>query len=97
MKTNFFQSNLKFLKRNKNSFFLKDFLLTWDWSDKDIRALLALAENLKELHSTGKSIRIFDSGLAIAIFRDKSTRTRFSFASAANALGLGLADLDEEK
>ncbi|HTY88735.1 MAG TPA: knotted carbamoyltransferase YgeW, partial [Candidatus Acidoferrum sp.] len=35
--------------------------------------------------------------LAISIFRDNSTRTRFSFASAANALGLGLADLDEEK
>ncbi len=30
-------------------------------------------------------------------FRDNSTRTRFSFASAANALGLEVADLDEEK
>jgi knotted carbamoyltransferase YgeW len=35
--------------------------------------------------------------LAIALFRDNSTRTRFSFASAANALGLGLSELDEEK
>ena len=35
-----------------------------------------------------------DLGLAISIFRDNSTRTRFSFASAVNALGLGLADLD---
>jgi ornithine carbamoyltransferase len=35
--------------------------------------------------------------LAISIFRDNSTRTRFSFASAANALGLGLSDLDEQK
>jgi knotted carbamoyltransferase YgeW len=31
------------------------------------------------------------------MFRDKSTRTRFSFASAVNALGLGLSELDEEK
>ena len=41
--------------------------------------------------------RIFDTGLAISIFRDNSTRTRFSFASAVNALGLGLSELDEEK
>ena len=40
---------------------------------------------------------MFDTGLAVSIFRDKSTRTRFSFASAVNALGLGLSELDEEK
>ena len=39
----------------------------------------------------------FDTGLAISIFRDNSTRTRFSFASAVNALGLGLSELDEVK
>ena len=33
--------------------------------------------------------------LAVSIFRDKSTRTRFSFAQAANLLGLGVQDLDE--
>jgi knotted carbamoyltransferase YgeW len=43
------------------------------------------------------SPRIFDSGLALAIFRDKSTRTRFSFLSAANLLGLTAQDLDETK
>ncbi len=50
-----------------------------------------------ELHGRELSTRVFDTGLAISIFRDNSTRTRFSFASAANALGLGLAELDEEK
>ena len=50
-----------------------------------------------ELHRRELSARVFDTGLAISIFRDNSTRTRFSFASAANALGLGLAELDEEK
>jgi ornithine carbamoyltransferase len=40
---------------------------------------------------------VFDAGLAISIFRDNSTRTRFSFAAAANALGLTPADLDEGK
>lgn len=74
-----------------------DFLLTWERSDDEIRALLLVAEILSELHRAGKPLRVFDSGLAISIFRDNSTRTRFSFASAVNALGLGLADLDEEK
>jgi knotted carbamoyltransferase YgeW len=75
----------------------KDFLLTWEKAEDEIRALLLVAEILSELHRAGKPLRVFDSGLAISIFRDNSTRTRFSFASAVNALGLGLADLDEEK
>ena len=75
----------------------KDFLLTWDHTDDEIRAVLTVAECLKELHREGKSCRLFDTGLAISIFRDNSTRTRFSFASAANMLGLGLSELDEVK
>jgi knotted carbamoyltransferase YgeW len=75
----------------------KDFLLTWEKSEDELRAVVALAELFSEMHQAGKSFRTFDTGLAISIFRDNSTRTRFSFASAANALGLGLADLDEEK
>jgi len=77
--------------------FGEDFLLTWDKSDEDIRTLALLAEILSEMHRHGKSFRLYDTGLAISVFRDKSTRTRFSFASAVNALGLALADLDEEK
>lgn len=75
----------------------KDFLLTWEHPDDEIRAVLAVAEAFKRLHREGRSYRTFDTGLAISIFRDHSTRTRFSFASAASALGLSLADLDEEK
>ena len=75
----------------------KDFLLTWEKSEQELRAVVALAELFSGMHKAGKSFRTFDTGLAISIFRDNSTRTRFSFASAANSLGLGLADLDEEK
>jgi knotted carbamoyltransferase YgeW len=75
----------------------KDFLLTWERDDAGIRALALTAEILSELHRAGRPLRVFNSGLAISIFRDNSTRTRFSFASAVNALGLGLSDLDEEK
>ncbi len=75
----------------------QDLLLTWDKSDAEIQALTHLAERLCKLHKARKPFRVFDSGLAISVFRDKSTRTRFSFASAINALGLGLVELDEEK
>lgn len=75
----------------------KDFLLTWDHSDDEIKGILLVAELFKKLHRDGVSIRSFDTGLAISIFRDNSTRTRFSFASAVNALGLGLSELDEVK
>lgn len=81
----------------KTDLFHKDFLLTWEHSADEIKAILALAEALKLLHRDGISYRAFDSGLAISIFRDNSTRTRFSFASAASALGFTLSDLDEEK
>ncbi len=43
------------------------------------------------------STKVFESGLGISIFRDNSTRTRFSFASACNLLGLEVQDLDEKK
>jgi knotted carbamoyltransferase YgeW len=75
----------------------KDFLLTWEKTDAEIRALLLVAECLSEMHQARKPFRVFETGLAVSIFRDKSTRTRFSFASAVNALGLGLSELDEEK
>ncbi|MDY6915912.1 MAG: knotted carbamoyltransferase YgeW, partial [Candidatus Cloacimonadota bacterium] len=75
----------------------KDFLLTWEKTQADIEAVLNTAIILKEMHKQNISSRIFQSGLAISIFKDNSTRTRFSFASAANNLGLAVQDLDETK
>jgi knotted carbamoyltransferase YgeW len=89
--------NLKTFKSLDTDMFQKDFLLTWEHPEHEIKAILALADAFKGLHKEGKSFKSFDTGLAISIFRDNSTRTRFSFASAANALGLGLSDLDEQK
>jgi knotted carbamoyltransferase YgeW len=74
-----------------------DFLLTWDKSDAEIRATLSVADILRGLRRNNVSPRIFDSGLAISIFRDQSTRTRFSFASACNLLGLAVQELEEGK
>ena len=74
-----------------------DFLLTWEKSQDEIMATFQVAEILRGLREGNISPRIFDSGLAISLFRDQSTRTRFSFASAANLLGLAVQDLDEKK
>lgn len=74
-----------------------NFLLTKDKSFKHIQATILLAEWLKLIHQNHKSFKVFDNGLAISIFRDNSTRTRFSYSSAAHALGLGVQDLDEVK
>jgi knotted carbamoyltransferase YgeW len=81
----------------QNGLYGNDFLLTWERNESDLRLVLDVAEALKEIRSENISTRVFDSGLAVSVFRDKSTRTRFSFASAANLLGLAVQDLDEEK
>ena len=74
-----------------------DFFLTWDKTDDEIMAAFTVADALRNLRERNISTRIFDSGLGISIFRDNSTRTRFSFASACNLLGLAVQDLDEKK
>lgn len=85
------------LQEVKSSLFEKDFLLTWKKSESDLKIIIEVAEILKEMRAKGISPRVFDSGLAISNFRDNSTRTRFSFASASNMLGLAVQDLDEAK
>ena len=77
--------------------FGKDFLLTWEKELPDIERVLLVAEALQWLRQNNISTRCYDSGLALSIFRDQSTRTRFAFASAANLLGLEVSELDEEK
>lgn len=74
-----------------------DFFLTWEKSDDEIEGVFTIAEALRELRKNNISPKIFDSGLGISLFRDNSTRTRFSFASACNLLGLEVQDLDEGK
>lgn len=81
----------------RTAFHQKDFLLTWNHSHDELRAVLLAAEILEDLRAAKIATRVFDSGLAVSNFRDQSTRTRFSFASAANLLGLAVSDLDEGK
>lgn len=85
------------IKKYKSSLYGQDFLLTWDKTCEELRVVLLVAEVLKAMRDKNISPRVFDSGLAISNFRDNSTRTRFSFASACNMLGMGVQDLDETK
>ena len=74
-----------------------DFFLTWEKTDDEIKAVWTVADALRNLRERNISTKVFDSGLGISLFRDNSTRTRFSFASACNLLGLEVQDLDEKK
>ena len=74
-----------------------DFFLTWEKSDDELAAVFTVADALRHLRESNISTKVFDSGLGISLFRDNSTRTRFSFASACNLLGLEVQDLDEGK
>ena len=74
-----------------------DFFLTWEKSSDEIEAVFTAADALRYLREHNISTTVFESGLGISIFRDNSTRTRFSFASACNLLGLAVQDLDEKK
>ena len=74
-----------------------DFFLTWEKSEDELKAVWAVADALRALRERNISTKVFDSGLGISLFRDNSTRTRFSFASACNLLGLEVQDLDEGK
>ena len=74
-----------------------DFFLTWEKTEDELEAVWTVADALRNLRERNISTKVFDSGLGVSLFRDNSTRTRFSFASACNLLGLEVQDLDEGK
>ncbi|HHL33720.1 MAG TPA: knotted carbamoyltransferase YgeW, partial [Desulfobulbaceae bacterium] len=82
---------------NYRNMYSNDFLLTWEKSMDEIAATFTVAEILRGMREQNISSRVFDSGLGVSLFRDNSTRTRFSFTSACNLLGLEVQDLDEGK
>ena len=75
----------------------KDFLLTWEQTPEELERVLKTAQVLKAMRQENIATNVFNNGLGISLFRDNSTRTRFSYASAINMLGLAQQDLDEGK
>jgi len=84
-------------EKNTDNMVLNDFLLTWEKNNEELDAVFEVAQILRGMRDNNISPRVFDSGLAVSLFRDNSTRTRFSFSSACNLLGLTIQDLDEGK
>ncbi len=82
---------------NTEKMYLNDVLHTWDKTDQELSAIFTVADILEAMRKDNISAKVFDSGLGISLFRDNSTRTRFSFASACNLLGLEVQDLEEGK
>lgn len=87
----------KLSKLDIDKMYNNDFFLTWEKTDDEIQAVWTVADALRNLRERNISTKVFDSGLGISLFRDNSTRTRFSFSSACNLLGLEVQDLDEKK
>ncbi|WP_338560080.1 knotted carbamoyltransferase YgeW [Erwinia sp. E_sp_B04_7] len=88
---------LHVISQKKSALSKKDFLLTWEQTRDELEQVLAIAEAMKSLRERNIDTRVFNNGLGISVFRDNSTRTRFSYASALNLLGLTQQDLDEGK
>lgn len=84
-------------KLNFKDMYNGDFFLTWEKTDDELEAVWTIADALRYMRENNISTKVFESGLGISLFRDNSTRTRFSFASACNLLGLEVQDLDEGK
>jgi knotted carbamoyltransferase YgeW len=81
----------------KSGLHAKDFLLTWEQTPAELRQVLMLADAIKRMRGENIDTRVFGTGIGVSVFRDNSTRTRFSYASALNLLGLTQQDLDEGK
>jgi len=90
-------NEINMLKELTTEMYGKNFFLTWEKSLEEIKATVLTTKILKLFFENNISAKIFKSGLAVSNFRDNSTRTRFSFASAANLLGLSVQDLEESK
>lgn len=82
---------------NYEKMYNNDFFLTWEKTDDELMAVFTVADILRKMRENNISTKVFNSGLGISLFRDNSTRTRFSFSSACNLLGLEVQDLDEGK
>ncbi|KAJ5067913.1 ornithine carbamoyltransferase [Anaeramoeba ignava] len=91
------KENIEKLKQLKTEIHGTDFLRTWDHTKNDLEAVVYVAQALENMIKANISCQVFKGGLAISNFRDQSTRTRFSYSSAANLVGLANSEIDESK
>ena len=75
-------------------FYGKDFLKILDFSEGELRYMLAVAKKFKELKRAGRAHKIFPNKNIAILFEKTSTRTRCSFEVAGYDLGMGVTYLD---
>ena len=81
-------------KGEKMDFFGRDFLRILDFSEDELRYMLATAKKFKELKRAGRAHKIFPNKNIAIVFEKTSTRTRCSFEVAGYDLGMGVTYLD---
>ncbi len=72
----------------------RSFLKLLDFSPREIRYLLDLSKNFKDLKRTGTPHRYLEGKNIVLLFEKTSTRTRCAFEVAGRDLGLGVTYLD---
>ena len=65
---------------NFKEMYENDFFLTWEKTDEELEAVWTVADALRFMRENNISTKVFESGLGISLFRDNSTRTRFSLS-----------------
>lgn len=72
----------------------KNYLKLLDYTSEEIRYLLDLSKNFKQMKRTGVSHRYLEGKNIVLLFEKTSTRTRCSFKVAGMDLGMGVTYLD---
>ena len=75
-------------------FYGKDFLRILDFSEDELRYMLAMAKKFKEMKHDGVNHKYFPNKNIAILFEKTSTRTRCSFEVAGYDLGMGVTFLD---
>lgn len=81
-------------EKEGNGLYRKDFLRTWDMTDEDVKLIASCAEALKAMRDNNISSKVFDSGIAVAMFNNsKNMGMEFAFASGCDMLGLTIREM----
>ena len=75
-------------------FYGKDFLKILDFSEAELKYMLAMARRFKEMKRAGQNHKYFPEKNIAILFEKTSTRTRCSFEVAGYDLGMGVTYLD---
>ena len=76
------------------NFYGKDFLRILDFSEKELKYMLAMAHKFKEMKRARQNHKYFPEKNIAILFEKTSTRTRCSFEVAGYDLGMGVTYLD---